>query len=152
MPVQKLKRFLDDNGVRYVVISHSPTYTAQEVAASAHIPGRELAKTVMVRFDGRMAMVVVPASRQVRMAELESITGSSEAVLATEEEFRDMFPDCELGAMPPFGNLYDCEVYASRELADDEEIAFNAGSHSELVRMAWKDYERLVQPRLVELS
>lgn len=152
MPVQKLKRFLDDNGARYVVISHSPAYTAQEVAASAHIPGRELAKTVMVRLDDRLAMVVVPASHQVRMAEIEAITGCNEAVLATEAEFVNMFPDCELGAMPPFGNLYDCDVYASRELAEDEEIAFNAGSHSELIRMAWKDYERLVKPQLVDLS
>jgi len=149
MPVNKLKEFLNENKVKYVAISHSPAHTAQEVAASAHVPGRELAKTVMVRLDGKMAMAVLPASYMVDFKRLREVTGAKEVQLATEKEFKDMFPECEVGAMPPFGNLYGMDVYAANSLAEDEEIAFNAGSHSELVRMRFADFERLVKPTIV---
>lgn len=149
MPVEKLKRFLDDNNVRYVVIRHSPAYTAQEIAASAHIPGRELAKTVMIKLDGRMAMVVLPASSKVNLDELRKRTGAQSVELASEWDFERMFAGCELGAMPPFGNLYDMHVYVSESLTEDEEIAFNAGSHTELIRMAYRDFDRLVNPKMI---
>jgi Ala-tRNA(Pro) deacylase len=152
MPVDKMKQFLDGEGVKYVAIQHSPAYTSQEVAASAHIPGRELAKTVMVRIDDRMAMAVLPASRQVDTDMLKDVAGADTVSIAGEDEFKDLFPDCEIGAMPPFGNLYDMKVYVDDALTQDEEIAFNAGSHSELVRMAYKDYERLVQPKVSRFS
>lgn len=152
MPVQKLKEFLDANRVKYVSIRHSPAFTAQEIAASAHIPGRELAKTVMVTIDGRMAMAVLPASCKVDLQLLREVTGADRVALATEREFRDMFPGCETGGMPPFGNLYGMDVYVAAPLAEDEEIAFNAGSHTELIRLAYADYERLVQPKVIELS
>jgi Ala-tRNA(Pro) deacylase len=152
MPVAKLKEFLDRHKVKYVIISHSPAITAQEIAASAHIPGKELAKTVMVKIDGKMAMAVVPASHQVDFELLKAATGASRVELASEQDFRDAFPGCELGAMPPFGNLYDMPVIASQTLAADEEIAFNAGSHTELVRMAYADFQRLVQAKVVKLS
>ena len=152
MPMRKLMQFLDDNRVRYVRISHSPAYTAQEIAASAHVPGRELAKTVMVKLDGRMSMVVLPASTQIDLEHLRRATGAREAVLATEDEFRGLFPECELGAMPPFGNLFSMPVVVAEELTDDDEIAFNAGSHTELLRMGWADYWRLVEPRVVDLT
>jgi len=148
MPVQRLKEFLDSNGVKYVSISHSPAFTAQEIAASAHVPGRELAKTVMVHVGGKMAMAVLPASCKVDFERLKEASGGQEVGLAEEAEFRDMFPGCEIGAMPPFGNLYDMDVYVSARLAEDEEIAFNAGSHTELVRLAYKDFERLVKPKV----
>jgi len=146
MPVQKLKEFLDENGVRYVSIVHSSTFTAQEIAASAHIPGKELAKTVVARIDGRMAMAVVPASLKVDFQRLAEVAGAEEALLCDEAEFRDKFPGCEVGAMPPFGNLYGMDVYVSDQLAEDEEIAFNAGSHTELIRLTYSDFQRLVEP------
>lgn len=152
MPVQKLKEFLDSNQVKYVQISHSPAVTAQEIAAAAHIPGIELAKTVIAKFDGKMAMAVVPASHQVDFDELKKAAGVSNAELADEKEFKDRFPDCEVGAMPPFGNLYGMEVIVSEALADDEKIAFNAGSHSELIQLPYKDFERLVRPKVTNFS
>ena len=150
--IEKLKHFLDSNGVKYVSIRHSPAYTAQEIAASAHIPGKELAKTVMVKIDDAMAMAVVPATCRISLDLLKQVTGSDSVELAGEIEFARMFPECEVGAMPPFGNLYDMDVYAATALAEDEQIAFNAGSHTELIRMAYTDFERLVQPRVVRLT
>ena len=152
MPVNKLKEYLDAQKVKYVVIRHSPAYTAQEIAASAHVRGKDLAKTVMVTLDGRMAMVVLPASRKVGFDQLRQASGADNVQLASEQAFRDMFPGCEVGAMPPFGNLYDMEVYVSRSLAEDEEIAFNAGSHTELIRLAYKDFQRLVQPKVGRIA
>ncbi|MEW5995053.1 MAG: YbaK/EbsC family protein, partial [Candidatus Zixiibacteriota bacterium] len=107
MPVKKLKDFLDSNDVKYVVISHSPAFTAQQIAASAHIPGKELAKTVMIKIDGRMAMAVLPASYRVDFSLLKTATGGASVELANEQEFKNLFPECDVGAMPPFGNLYD---------------------------------------------
>lgn len=146
MPVTRLKEFLDRENVKYVTIGHSPAFTAQEIAERAHIPGKELAKTVMVKIDGKLAMIVVPASEHVRLAHLKEALGADEVELAGEYEFRERFPDCETGAMPPFGNLYDIPVFVSATLREDDEIAFNAGSHSELIRMAYADFERLVKP------
>jgi Ala-tRNA(Pro) deacylase len=151
MPVQKLKEFLDSQRVKYVTIYHSPAFTAQEIAASAHVPGKELAKTVMVKIDGKLAMAVLPASFRVDLEMLKDVTGATSVELAGEKEFKDLFPACEVGAMPPFGNLYGMDVYVSEALTEDEEIAFNAGSHTELVRLAYADFERLVQPKVVRL-
>ena len=152
MPLNKVKAFLDSHHVKYVVISHSKAYTAQGIAAIAHISGKELAKTVIVKLDGDLAMAVLPASYQVDLESLRRKTGVREAVLATESEFKRAFPDCETGAMPPFGNLYSIPVYVDETLTDDREIAFNAGSHYELIRMAYADYEQLVKPEVMEFS
>ena len=151
MPGEKTREFLDSHYVKYITISHSPAFTAQEIAASAHIPGKELAKTVMVKIDGTMAMAVLPASAKVDFELLQDVAGADEVELATEKEFADLFPECEVGAMPPFGNLYDMAVYVADTLADDAEIAFNAGSHSELIRIAYQDYERLVRPTVARI-
>jgi len=152
MPVEKLKKYLDENKVKYVSIKHSEAFTAQEIAASAHIPGNELAKTVMLNIEEKMAMAVVPATYHVDFRLLERETGASRVSLATEESFKEIFPDCELGAMPPFGNLYDMDVYVAKSLTDDEEIFFNAGTHTELIRMSYKDYENLVKPNILQFS
>jgi Ala-tRNA(Pro) deacylase len=152
MPVEKLKKFLDDNKVKYVSVKHSLAYTAQEIAASAHIHGRELAKTVIVKLDGKPAMAVLPANRRIDMGRLRQSARARSVELATEQEFQDLFPGCALGAMPPFGNLYDMKVYADTVLADDEEITFNAGSHTELIRMAYKSFEGLVNPVVADIS
>ncbi len=113
MPARKLKEFLDSHNIKYVTISHSPSYSAQEIAASAHIPGKELAKTVMVKINGKMAMAVLPASYKVEFDLLKEVASASKVELASEQEFKDMFPDCEIGAMPPFGNLYGMEVFVA---------------------------------------
>jgi len=152
MPVKKLKDFLDNQNIKYVTITHSPTYTAQEIAASAHIPGKVMAKTVMVKIDGKMAMAVLPASCKVDFDLLKKAAGASTVGLASEQEFKNLFPECEIGAMPPFGNLYGMEVFVADALAEDEEIAFNAGSHTELIRLAYKDFERLVKPKVIKFS
>lgn len=152
MPVKKLKEFLDEHRVKYVTISHSLAYTAQEIAASAHIRGKELAKTVIVKADGRMAMAVLPASLKVDFELLAEAMGAKLVELATEREFKQMFPDCELGAMPPFGNLYGMDVFVAESLTEDKEIAFNAGSHTELMRLPLADFLALVNPKVVKLS
>jgi len=152
MPVKKLKEFLDENKIRYVIIKHSSAYTAQEIAAEAHISGRNLAKTVMITIDGRMAMFVLPASYQIDFEILKDIFGTNKVKLATEAEFKYRFPDCDLGAMPPFGNLYEMEVYVAESLSQDEEIAFNAGSHTELIKLLYSDYEKLMKPRILKFS
>jgi Ala-tRNA(Pro) deacylase len=152
MPVRKLKEFLDKEDVKYLVINHSPAYTAQEIAASAHIPGKELAKTVMVKIDGKMAMAVLPASYRVDLAHLRDVLAAKNVALAGEQEFKDAFPECEVGAMPPFGNLYGMDVFAAASLAEDEFIAFNAGTHKELIRLSYRDFEKLVRPKVVEFA
>ena len=152
MPVQELKNFLDFEHVKYVSIRHSPAYTAQEIAASAHIPGKELAKTVMVKVEGEMAMAVLPASEKVDLPGLRDAIGARRVELASEEEFRNRFPGCELGAMPPFGNLYGMDVYVSESLSRDKEIAFNAGSHTELIRLAYRDFHRLAKPKVLRFE
>jgi Ala-tRNA(Pro) deacylase len=152
MPVKSLKKFLDDNRVKYVCIAHSPAYTAQEVAQSAHVPGREMAKTVMVELDKQMAMAVLPANRKIVLQDLRELTGSDQVRFASEEAFQRRFPDCETGAMPPFGNLYGMEVFVAESLTHDDQIAFNAGSHTEVLKMAYADFERLVQPHVLSFS
>lgn len=152
MPAQQLKSFLDNHHVKYNTISHSPEYTAARTAQSAHIPGKELAKTVIVKVDGEFAMAVLPASKHVSLSRLKKATGAKNAEIASEAEFERLFPDCELGAMPPFGNLYDMGVYVAEQLSEDDEIAFNAGSHTELVQLAYSDFDKLVHPKVVALS
>jgi len=146
MMLESLKNYLDNYQVKFVVISHAPAYTAQGVAGLMHIPGKELAKTIIVRLDRELVMCVLPANFHVDLGILKEATHAHAATLATEEDFRDWFPQCETGAMPPFGNLYGLRVYADRSLEQDIEIVFNAGTHRELIRMNWEDYKRLVDP------
>ena len=146
MPASKLKAFLDSHGIKYVSIQHSAAYTASEVAASAHVSRRDFAKTLIVKVDDEMAMVVLPASRRLLLHDLRELLESAQVKLASEEEFRDKFPDCELGAMPPFGNLYGMKVYVDVTLAREPEIAFNAGTHTEVIKLAYADFDHLVKP------
>ncbi len=152
MPVQRLKSFLDREGVKYVTIRHSPAFTAQEIAASAHIPGKQVAKTVMIKRDGGLAMAVLPAPDKIEFMLLKGALGTDDVELATEDEFKRMFPECEVGAMPPFGNLYDMDVFVDARLAEDEQIAFNAGTHTELIQMSYSDFARLVEPVVLHFS
>jgi len=152
MVAKKLKEFLDARGARYVTISHSPAYTAQEVAASAHISGREMAKTVVVKLDGKLALAVLPASCRLDMNRLKAVSRAREVSLAGEPDFKDAFPGCEVGAMPPFGNLYGMDVYVDEAIAADEEIGFNAGSHTEVIRMKYADYAALAGPKVGRIA
>ena len=152
MPARRLKEFLDRHNLKYVSITHSAAYTAQEIAELTHTKGRELAKTVIVKIDDFMAMAVLPASDQIDLALLRDGVKAKRVELATEAEFRDKFPECETGAMPPFGNLYGMRVFIELRLMRDKEIAFNAGTHTELIRMALEDYCRLVQPAVAKFA
>ncbi len=152
MPVDTLTRFLDDNGVKYVTLRHSVAYTAQQVAESAHLSGKDIAKTVMVSLDGKMAMAVLRGPDKVDLARLRAMAGAGDAEIATEEQFQGLFPAVEIGAMPPFGNLYGMPVYVDRGLSKDQRIAFNAGSHSELIQLDYADFERLVNPEVGDIA
>ncbi|HUK46913.1 MAG TPA: YbaK/EbsC family protein [Terriglobales bacterium] len=152
MVLSSLREYLDKHSVKYIVISHSVAYTAQGIAALTHIPGKELAKTVIVKIDGKPAMAVVPASFHVDLRLMKKVTGAKTVEVASEQEFKGLFPECETGAMPPFGNIYGLDVFADEALAKDKEIAFNACSHRELIRLAWEDFAKLVKPQMVQLT
>jgi Ala-tRNA(Pro) deacylase len=152
MPAIKMREFLDKNHIRYATVKHSPAYTAQAVAASAHVPITEMVKTVMIEVDGKMAMAVLPASDQIEFDELKLALGTANVTLLHEKEFKDRFPDCESGAMPPFGNLYGMPVFVADGLPQGDYIAFSAGSHHEVSIMRYADYARLVNPRAVKFS
>ena len=151
MVARKLVEFLDQERVPYQIIRHTASYTAQGVAAATHISGKELVKTVIVKVDGVFSMVVVPASRRVDIPGLRRALGSMDVLVASEEEFKDRFPGCETGAMPPFGNLYGMPVIVDASVTADHEIAFNAGSHAEVIRIAYVDFKRLVSPRVMNI-
>lgn len=150
MSAIKVKEFLDSHGVKYVSIRHSPAYTAAEVAASAHVAGRDFAKTIVVRIGDKFALVVLPATRRLVLGDLRDLLQNPYVRLATEVEFRDLFPDCELGAMPPFGNLYGVPVYVAVSLTEETEIAFNAGTHTEVIKMSYEDFDELVRPTVLD--
>jgi Ala-tRNA(Pro) deacylase len=152
MATATLTELLDREGIKYITIQHSPAFTAQEVAASAHVPGKEMAKTVVAKLDGKPALVVLPAREKVNLDTLRANTGAREVALAAEQEFAGLFPGCELGAMPPFGNLYGLDTYVTTTLAADDEIAFNAGTHTELIKMRYRDFERVVHPKQIDMS
>lgn len=151
MPVRTIRAFLDENDVRYVIVQHSPAYTAQEIAESVHVSGWAFAKSVMVRLDDRLAMVVLPATRQIDLEALQESTGARNAELARESEFEACFPDCDPGAVPPFGNLFGLPVYISESLVDEPELVFNAGRHTEVMRLAYEDFQRLVEPEVLPI-
>jgi len=152
MPAQKLRRFLDANDVRYLTINHSPAYTAQDIAEAAHVSGKVLAKTVVLKVDGALVIAVLPATHKVDLELMREAIGASKVELAHEADFATAFPGCEVGAMPPFGNLWDVPVYVAEVLTEDAEIAFNAGTHVELIQMSYDDFERLVRPKVVHLA
>ena len=149
---RRVKQYLDEKGVDYEHVEHAPVYTAQEVAQAVHRPGREIAKAVIVRDEQGFAMAVLPATRKVDLDALRQAIGRSKLRLATEDEFEDLFPHCETGAMAPFGNLYDMPVFVDQSLREDESITFNAGTHADAIRMPYSTYERLVNPVVAAFS
>ncbi|WP_421919212.1 aminoacyl-tRNA deacylase [Marinifilum sp.] len=152
MPIRKLKQYLDERQIKYVTIRHSSAYTAQQIAASAHVPGKMLAKTVMIKVDGRMAMAVLPASYLIDFDLLKQMLACKKVELAHEQEFKDIFPQCEVGAMPPFGNIYNLEVYVSESLVEDDDIVFSAGTHTELIMLSYEDFHNCVEPVVLKFT
>lgn len=152
MPIARIREYLDLHRIKYQRISHSPAYTAQEVASRAHVSGWDLAKTVVVKLDDELVLAVLPASEHIDLSFLADILGSEKVSLATEDDFIEKFPGCDLGAIPPFGNLYGFKVYVAPELAEDDFIFFSAGTHTELIRMAYDDFEWLVEPEMVPFA
>ncbi|MCU7493867.1 MAG: YbaK/EbsC family protein [Ignavibacteria bacterium] len=152
MVTSKVKDYLDRTASRYKNITHPLAFTAQETAASIHIKGKEFAKTVMVKIDGQLAMAVLPASQKIDFELLKSILDAGEVRLCTEAEFRNKFPDCEAGAMPPLGKLYDVDVYMAKCLLDNKEIFFNAGSHTDAVELTMDEFNRIVNPIVLDFT
>jgi Ala-tRNA(Pro) deacylase len=150
--LKTLKEYLEKNRVRYEVGYHERVYTSQEIAAAVHVPGKELAKVVMVKADGKMVMLVLPASYRVETKKLKKVLKCKKLGVAKEKQFEEIFPDCEVGAMPPFGNLYHIEVWVDRALTEDEMIVFRAGSHVETLKIKYDDYARLVNPKMGDFS
>ena len=148
----RLQEFLNRNHAIYKHTTHPSAYTAREVATAEHLPPGEIAKVVIVATGHEYQMIVLPANRAVDLAELRMALDFKQARLATEQEIAALFPDCDVGAMPPFGNLYDMPVYADASLALDEWIAFNAGTHQDVVHMSFQEYKRLVNPTTLALS
>jgi Ala-tRNA(Pro) deacylase len=148
----RLERYLREKGVPYSMHHHPPAYTAQAVAESEHVSGKIVAKVVIVFLDKTMTMLALPANLRVNFAKAGKSLGGKEVRLALEDEFAAAFPDCDLGAMPPFGNLYDLETIVDRQLAGAETIVFNAGTHEDTVHLNYADYERLVQPKIVTFA
>jgi Ala-tRNA(Pro) deacylase len=151
MAANRLTQYLDEHRVKYVSIRHSPAYTAAEVAMSAHVPARSFAKTIIIKIDDVPEMLVLPASRRILIHELREMLETEHVKLASEHEIRELFPDCELGAMPPFGPLYGMKVHVTAGLTQEKEITFNAGTHTETITMAYADFEKLVQPAIIDM-
>jgi len=153
MPQQKrILAFLKENNVQFTMSQHPKAYTAQRIAATAHIPGKILAKTIVVKIDGKIALAVLPANDRISFKEYSRQLHAKKVELATEEEFRKLFPDCETGAMPPFGNLYDIATYVASDLTQNKEVAFNACNHIDVITMKFEDYNRLVSPVVVHFE
>jgi Ala-tRNA(Pro) deacylase len=152
MPIiKRLKELFDEAKISYEVYNHPLAYTAQEIAQSQHVPGDQIAKVVMLQVDGKLVMGVVTGSQKVHLPTVRASLGAYDVRLATEDEFVSRFPDCEIGAMPPFGNLFGLPVYVDRTVTKDESIYFNAGNHAQTVRIRYKDFEKLAAPTVVRL-
>ncbi|MDR9425057.1 MAG: YbaK/EbsC family protein [Marinobacter sp.] len=149
MPAQQLKTFLDNSGVEYMCLPHPPAFTARQLAHHVKIAGERVVKTVIIELDGKMAMLVMPATWRIRWDQLSRIMNTDFVDLADEQEFQDRFPDCEPGAMPPFGNLFGMNVYCAEALTEQPELAFAAGSHTESMHMKTDDFLSLVHPMII---
>lgn len=149
---ERLEAYLREQGVPFQTQHHPIAFTAQEVAASEHVPGRMVVKVVMVVADGKPVMLALRATDRVDLSRVRSLLGVSEARLAEEREFGTLFPDCELGAMPPFGNLYGVPVYVDTALAEDETIIFQAGTHTDTMSLKYADFARLVRPAVADFA
>ena len=147
---QRLKDFLDSKQVHYDVLGHQVAYTAPELAHALHVPGKELAKVVVTKVGKQFVMTVLPSTWNVDLTSLTRVFGTKEVRLATEEELRGLFPDCDVGAMSPFGNLYGLGTYVDQTLTEDEQIVFQGGTHCDAVRMRYQDFAELAHATVAE--
>jgi Ala-tRNA(Pro) deacylase len=147
----KLIEFLNHNKVCYEILHHPEAFTAQELAAIEHVKGKQHAKVVMVKSDGAQWMAVLPADHRVDLEKFEKLTGKQTA-LATEADFKTLFPDCAVGTMPPFGSLYGVETYVDQSLAENDTIVFGAGTHSDAVKMRYGDFARVASPKVADFA
>jgi Ala-tRNA(Pro) deacylase len=147
----RLIEFLNQNKVRYEILHHPEAFTAQELAAIEHIKGKQHAKVVMVKANGAFLMTVLPADHRVDLEKLDRIVGKRTA-LATEAEFKTLFPDCAVGSMPPLGALYGLETYVDRSLSENDTIVFEAGTHSDAIQMRYDDFARLANARVADFA
>lgn len=150
--LRRLREYLDENKARYEVSSHREAFTAQDIAAALHVPGKKLAKVVVIKAGQKFIMTVLPAPWKIDMEKMKKILNNADVRLATESEFKDMFPGCDVGAMPPFGNLYNLDVYVDKSLTEDREIVFNAGTHVDTVSMNYQDFANLVKPIVADFG
>jgi len=150
--LERLKTYLDGHGVKYEVQHHKEAYTVQRVAAEIHETGRHVAKVFIAEVDGKLVMLVLPAHLHVNLERVKEYFGAQEAKRAREEQFGHLFPDCDLGAMPPFGNLYNVPVYLDRALADTPHIVFQAGSHEATLKITTEDYLRIAAPKITHFA
>lgn len=148
----QITEFLDKSAVNYEVSEHTPTFTAQEMAAEEHEQGQYVAKPVIVNVDGKNMMCVLSACCKIDLGALKNELGAQSVDLADEKEIGKIFDDCELGAEPPFGNLYDLPVIMDKTLEDDDHIMFQAGTHDKAIKMSMADYRKLVKPKVLEFS
>jgi len=144
--------FLDKSGVKYEVTEHKPAFTAQQMAAEAHEPGKYVAKPVLVKADGKYVMCVLPACYVIDLKALKSQLKAKSVELAKEKDIGKIFADCELGAQPPFGNLYDLPTIMDKSLEKDDHILFQGGTHQKAVRISMDDYQKLVAPDVLEFA
>lgn len=149
---KKLKNYLDKQKVRYKSLKHELAYTAQEIAAAQHVPGKQVVKSVLIKADKGYLLAVLPATHLIDFAKLKKAVKAKKVSLASEEDIEKLIPDFEIGAMPPFGNLYNLPVYMDKTIAEDEEIVFNAGTHTDTVKMRTADLEKLAKPKVAEFG
>jgi Ala-tRNA(Pro) deacylase len=149
---KNVREYLENNHVSYWRKIHPLAYTAQELAQVDRVPGREIAKTVVLKADGRFVMAILPADLDINMELLKAELRCKHLVLASEQEFGPLFPNCELGAMPPFGGLFGMPVYCDRTLASRREIEFNGGAHTETLRMSFQEFELLERPVILDFA
>jgi Ala-tRNA(Pro) deacylase len=149
---RKLKTYLDKNKIKYSTLKHKEAFTAQEIAAAQHIPGKQVVKSVLIKADDKYVLAVLPAIHMVDFSSLKKALNAKKVSLATENEINKVIPDFEIGAMPPFGSMFDLPVYADSTLKEDKEIVFNAGTHKDMVKMKYKDFEKLAKPALGEFG
>lgn len=151
MPAERVRRYLMEHGVEYETHTHPVAYTTSEVAEAEHVPGRNMAKTVMLMADDRVVMAVVPGDRMVDLEKAAEALGTENVRLAEEREFSAPFADCERGAEPPFGALYEVPTLVDQGL-DSPRITFKAGTHTETITMALSDYLELTNPKKADLA
>jgi len=148
---KRLIECLDQNKVSYEVLQHPEAVSAQRIAQAEHVKGRHHAKVVMIKSGDQHLMMVLPADHHIDLKKVEKAIGQTVS-LSTEDQFKSLFPDCSIGAMPPFGNLYDLPIYVDKDLAEQDYIVFEAGTHRDAIKMRYRDYQKIVKPKVNDLA